>query len=625
MSFGQALRKLGTTFFFVPNGAGEISRQRLGMTFNQLKTSPFPTLMQPEKRPRTIAPLGWALAALALFMLLLAGRGRSSFVLLHDNFDSEVAWVVLLAKWRLALAGGPGVVVPPIMNGLPRDAMRSGLSVTLLVFSALRDSPLAAYLLHEALVRLAGLLGMYALLRRKEFLPRPEQRGLAAAVALLWAVLPAYSIFGLSVLGQPWLLRAALRLRDDNARRRWPDYLLCLAFPGWSALVLVGVFAGAVWAAALALDVARRGRAAWPATRRGLAGLVLLGLGYAVVEWRMLYSLLVAHEFVAHREAFDLARLEPGGWGRWARQAGQLFWLGQYHASAFFKGGIVLAAGVALLQLHGAARRALARQVALALAGLLALCAGAAALPELSARLQGTLPLLHAFSLERFYFLLALAWVLVLVLALRQLPAGRLAYALVALQLPLALAANPEAVNNLRALAGRPAAAAPGYAAYAAPGLFGQVRQAIARQGGGAPASYRVVCLGLPPAAAQLNGFYTLDSYQTLYPLAYKLAFRRIMAGELAKDAALATYFDAWGNRCYLFSSELGRDFLVGKQPARTVQHLAFDAAAFRALGGRYLLSAVALAHPAESGLRLLGVFDDSQAYWRLHVYEVAR
>jgi hypothetical protein len=71
-----------------------------------------------------------------------------------------------------------------------------------------------------------------------------------------------------------------------------------------------------------------------------------------------------------------------------------------------------------------------------------------------------------------------------------------------------------------------------------------------------------------------------------------------------------------------LFSAELGRNFLVGKRPVRTVQHWAFDAAAFWHLGGRYVLSAVRLAHPAESGLRLLGVFDDSESYWRLHLYE---
>jgi hypothetical protein len=242
--------------------------------------------------------------------------------------------------------------------------------------------------------------------------------------------------------------------------------------------------------------------------------------------------------------------------------------------------------------------------------------------PQVSMRLQNHLPLLHAFTISRFYFLLALPWVLLLVLAVRQLPVGRLAYVLVSVQLLPALAANPEFTNNLLALVGRPRANAPGYAAFVAPGLLRQVQVTIAARTGQLPPSYRVACLGLPPAVAQYNGFYTLDSYQTLYPLAYKQAFRPIIAGELAKSQALATYFDAWGNRCYVLSAELGRNFLVGKAPARTVQHFAFDAVAFRRLGGRYLLSAVRLAHPEESGLRLLSVFNDSQAYWQLHVYE---
>jgi hypothetical protein len=565
-----------------------------------------------------LKPLYRALLWLVVFMLPLVALGPRTFILLHDNLEAEVVWAHLLAKLHLALAHGPTVVVPPIMDGLPRAALRSGLSVTIFIFHLLPAAPLAAYLLHEALLRVVGLLSMYWLLRRYG-LARPEQRGLAAAVALLWAVLPAYSIFGLSVLGQPALLRAALGLRDGRAR--WPEWLVCAALPWWSSFVLVGPFVAVVWGLGLLLDLGRRGRAAWPATVRGAGGLALLLVGYVVVEWQLFYGLLVAKAFTAHREEFDLARLAQPSLGRGLREAAQLFWLGHYHASPFFKGGIVLAVGVGLARLAGPQRGQLGRQVAWLLGVITGVCLLAGLLPQLAAQLRG-LPLLHAFSLGRFYFLLALPWVLVLVLVLRQLPAGRLAYALVALQVGLVLAANPEFINNVRALAGRPRSDAPGYAAYVAPKLLGQASAFIQARTGQQQPAYRVACLGLPPAVAQLNGFYTLDSYQTLYPLAYKHAFRPLIAGELAKSPELATYFDAWGNRCYLFSAELGRNFLVGKQPVRTVEHWAFDAGAFQQLGGRYVLSAVRLARPAESGLRLLGVFDDSGAYWRLHLYE---
>ena len=568
-------------------------------------------------------PLVLALLGLLLFLAPVLLLGRHGYVLLHDNLDTEIPLAYLLTKLHLAFAYGRDVVVPEVMNGIPRNALRPGLSVTVLVFSVCRDNPLAAYLVHQVLVRALGLLAMYWLLRRYG-LARPEQRGLAAAVALAWATLPLYSIYGLTVMGQPALLRAALDLRQGH--RRGLAWAVCAAFPLWSIFVYVGPFIAVVWGGLLLLDVVRRGRAAWPATVRGALGLALLLGMYVVVEWPLFYSLLVAKQFVSHREEFDFVRLLPHGVGVGLKEAVRYFWLGQYHASPFFRGGVLLAVGVVLARVAPARRQLLLRRVGVvlvALAGVALFCGFA---PQLAMLYQKQLPLLHAFTLNRFHFLMSLTWFGILALALRELPATaaarRLGYGLVALQFLVALPLNTEYVNNLRLLAGMPKADAPSYAAFVAPGLFKQAKNFIFRQTGQVPADYRVVSLGLPPAVAQLNDLYTLDGNQNNYPLLYKHTFRPLVAGELAKSPALATYYDAWGNRCYLFSAELGRSYLFGKRPVRTVQHLAFDAAAFRAQGGRYLLSAVRLAHPAESGLRLLGVFDDSEAYWRLHLYE---
>ncbi|MBO5281674.1 MAG: hypothetical protein J6B43_00890, partial [Lachnospiraceae bacterium] len=60
--------------------------------------------------------------------------------------------------------------------------------------------------------------------------------------------------------------------------------------------------------------------------------------------------------------------------------------------------------------------------------------------------------------------------------------------------------------------------------------------------------------LGITPAAALYNGFYCLDGYSNLYPLEYKHEFREIIARELEKSEGVRVYFDAWGNRCYLFN-----------------------------------------------------------------------
>ncbi|GAB3636380.1 DUF6044 family protein [Hymenobacter arcticus] len=570
-------------------------------------------------------PLRFALLGLLLFLLPVLLLGRHGYVLIHDNLDTEISLAYLLTKLHLAFAYGTHVLVPQLMNGLPRNALRPGLSGTVLIFSIFQGQPLVAYLVHQVLVRALGLLAMYWLLRRYG-LARPEQRGLAAAVALAWATLPLYTIYGLTVMGQPALLRAALDLRQG--RNRGVAWLVCAAFPLWSIFVYVGPFIAVVWGGLLLLDVARRGRAAWAGTVRGAVGLGLLLSMYVVVEWPLFYSLLVAKQFVSHREEFDFVRLLPHGVGVGLKESLRYFWLGQYHASPFFRGVVLLAVGVVLARLTPARRQLLCRRVGvvlLALAGVSLFCGFA---PQLAMLYQKQLPLLHAFTLNRFHFLMSLTWFGLLALALRELPATpaaqRLGYGLVALQFVVALPLNSEYVYNLRIIAGRPKADAPSYAAFVAPDLFNQAKDFIFLQTGQRPAAYRVASLGLPPAAAQLNDFYTLDSNQNSYPLPYKHAFRPLIAGELAKSPALATYFDAWGNRCYLMSAELGRNYLIDKKLSKEVQHYAFDAGAFRQLGGRYVFSAVRLAHPAESGLRLLGVFDSSEAYWQLHLYEVA-
>ena len=568
-------------------------------------------------------PLYWALLALLVFLLPGLVLGPHAYVLIHDCLDTEISLAWLLAREHLAFAYGRGVVLPEVMNGIPRNALRPGLSGTMLLFSVFQE-PWAAYLAQQVLVRLGGLGAMYWLLRGYG-LPGPGQRGLAAALALAWATLPVYSIYGLTVLGQPALLRAALDLR----RGRGVGLALgvCAAFPLWSSFVYVGPFIAAVWGGWLLLGAGRGGRAVWAGVGRGTLGLALLLAVYVVVEWPLFYSLVFAKQFVSHREEFDYQRLVPQGLRAGLKEAARFFWVGQYHASPFFRGVVVLALGLAWRQTAGEERRQLLRRaggILLAVAGLALFCGFAM---QLAGHFQRQLPLLTAFNFNRFHFLFSLAWFGVLALSLRELPLGqpgaaRLTYGLVGLQFLVALPLNEEYLNNLRILSGHPQADAPSYAAFVAPKLLGQVRSFLARQTGQPPSAYRVASLGLPPAVAQLGGFYTLDSNQNSYPLPYKHAFRSLIAGELAKSPALATYFDAWGNRCYVQAAELGRNYFIGKQPARTVQHFAFGAAAFKQLGGRYLLSAVRLENPAESGLRLLGVFDDSEAYWRLYLYE---
>ena len=561
------------------------------------------------------SPFLVALLGLLLFLLPFAVLQNHSYITIDDNLDAEFAVPYLLVKQKVALDYRPGVELPAVMNGLPRNAARSGLSVTVGLFELL--PPWAVYLVQQALVRLLGLLAMYALLRR-QWLREAHQQAIAAGVALCWALLPLYTMYGLSVLGQAGLLLAFLELRRGPGR--WWHWLLIGAFPLWSVFAFVGPFVLAALGLLVLYD--------WWQTRhlqgRLVVGLLLLLGMYLVVEWPLFYSVLIARQFVPHRLEFDMRQITPMGLGAGLRSAGQFFFVGQYHASRFLRLAGLLAVAVVLVRAPARQRPKELKRFGLWLLVLMGLALFSGFYPQLVAAVQTQLPAVGAFNFGRFHFLSPLLWFGVLALALRELPA-RWQAVLVGLQLLVGLTMNAEWLNNLRELAGRPRAQEPNYAAYVSAPLFGQVQQAIQQQTGLAPAQYRVACLGFPPAVAQLNNFYTLDSYQNNYPLSYKRTFRPLIAGELAKSPALRAYFDAWGNRCFLFSAELGKDFRVGAFQHRIVQDFTFDPSTFRKLRGRYVLSAARLAQPAQSGLRPVGVFSRPDAYWRIFLYEVVK
>jgi hypothetical protein len=556
-----------------------------------------------------------ALVGLLLSLLPYVVLQQHSYITIDDNLDAEFSIPYLLVQQGVVFDYRTTTTLPAIMNGLPRNAARPGLSVTMLLFEML--PPWAVYLVQQALVRLLGLLGMYALLRQTG-LRQPQQQALAAALALCWALLPIYSMYGLSLLGQAGLLLAFLALRRGAAR--WWHWAIIAGFPLWSTLVFVGPFVLTALGLLVLWD--------WRTTGR-LNGRLVVGLGlllgmYVVVEWPLFYSLLVAKQFVPHRLEFDMRRLTPMGLVAGLRSSAQFFLFGQYHASRFLRLAALLAVGVAVVLAPTERRPVLRRRLATLLLALVGLALFSGFYPQLVAAVQTRLPAVGAFNFGRFHYLTPLLWFAVLALALREIP-GRWQVGLVGLQLLIGLAMNQEWLNNLRELAGRPKPNEPTYAEYMSEPLFWAVQQAVQRQTGLQPAQYRVVCLGFPPAVAQLNNFYTLDSYQNNYPLPYKHQFRPLIAGELAKNPALQTYFDAWGNRCYVFSAELGKDFRVGAFQHRIVQDFTFDTPNFRKLGGRYVLSAAQLTQPGRTGLRLAGVFTQPDAYWRIYLYEATQ
>ena len=149
--------------------------------------------------------------------------------------------------------------------------------------------------------------------------------------------------------------------------------------------------------------------------------------------------------------------------------------------------------------------------------------------------------------------------------------------------------------------------------------LFSEIKEHI-----GLPQDeYRVASIGLHPAIAQYNGFYTLDSYNNFYPLTYKYQFRKIIEKELAKNKEIRTYFDEWGGRCYLFTAELGKHYMFKKSSKKKLKTIQLQTDVFKEMGGRYIFSAVPIINEDENKLRLEKEFTTKKSVWKIYLYRV--
>ncbi len=187
--------------------------------------------------------------------------------------------------------------------------------------------------------------------------------------------------------------------------------------------------------------------------------------------------------------------------------------------------------------------------------------------------------LLDKFNFARYHFLRPMVIYVLFALALKIFwQEGRrwraVGAAAIVLQLVVLALCNEEIVYRDK----------PSFREFYAEKQFAAIRRYIGRP----VHTYRVASIGIHPAIAQYNGFYTLDTYNNFYPLEYKHRFRRIIAKELAKNKKLRQYFDEWGGRCYLFVDELGKRYMFQKNSNRTIRNLELNTNVFYDMGGRY-------------------------------------
>ena len=557
------------------------------------------TLFQKHKEKAFIVT---ALIIIALFVSPLFILGENAHIRVHDNLDSNLAWYKVL-KESGEIFGSLEAVIPQVMNGnLLRNAF--GTEWSGIVWLHALFPTMLAYAISQTITRVFAFIGMYLLLR-DHFLRSDEWILISVGTALTFALTPFWPSGMLSTLGMPLALWAFLHIR--NGRISWREYAVFTLLPLYSSIVL-GMFfflfaMGVLWI----IDVIKRKKH----VIGFLIALIYMSLVYMIVEYRLVYSFIFDDDPNSRDEYFhttlSLARV--------IRLTFKNYVFGHTHVMTVHALIILPVLFIALLIIW---KKGWWKQEKLFI--YLFILNFLLSLWYAFWFFKGWEPLtekfhfMNTFNFARFHFLRPLVIYASFALALKVMwqfhhwwkPIVSLCIIAQIVQL---VPFNEEIAHHQK----------PSVKEFYDVELFSEIKDYI-----GLPQDeYRVASIGLHPAIAQYNGFYTLDSYNNFYPLTYKYQFRKIIEKELAKNKEIRTYFDEWGGRCYLFTDELGKHYMFKKSSKKKLKTIQLQTDVFKEMGGRYIFSAVPIINEDENKLRLEKEFTTKKSVWKIYLYRV--
>jgi hypothetical protein len=528
--------------------------------------------------------------------------GQDAHLRVHDNLDSNLGWYKVL-KNSGQLFAPSNAPIHQIINGqLSRDAFYSQYYLMVILFSIL--PPMVAYGMSQLITRVIAFLGMYLLLN-KYVLKEKNYGIIRVGVALTFALTPYWPSGMLSILGMPLALWAFLNIRKGD--KSWQNYTVLTVLPFLSSFVLGFFFFLASMGIFWLIDLFRTKK--W--NLRLFFSILYMSVIYILIDYRLVASMFLPHE-ATNREAF----VESNNNFIQTLQLIVKNYVFSHNQDRTISQYVILPLTLiclCIVLVKGNWKKE-KLFIGLHVLNLVLSVWYAFWFFQGFQPLKNHFSILTTFNFSRFHYLRPMIIYILFALSLKMVwKIGRYGKIIAAICIAaqfLALIPYNEQVYYK---------SSPTYRQFFAEKQFSNIKKYI-----GLPVNqYRVVSVGIHPDIAQYSGFYTLDTYSNIYPLAYKKNFREIIAPELGKNKALANYFDYWGGRCYVFVDELGQNYMFSKYSSKKIEHLHLNTSKLKQMGGLFILSAVPILNAEENHLLLKKVFQSKESYWKIYLYKV--
>lgn len=607
-------------------GKGELTAQAFLIIIFHMKT-----LFSFCYRHKKGCYLGAGILFSVLLMIPYILLGTGSIVTYHDQLDGELLNYILAARYLFTDIR----VYPEVMNGLPAAGAVPPAPFFVLLYVLFQ--PFTAFMLSQWIIYLVGFVGMFLLLSKLT-----KREFISFGIAVIFMLLPFYPVYGLCIPGQPLLFYAVLSLYEN--KRKFFHYFLILFYGASSSPVLVGfacLLVLGIFAVFQSIRVLR--------TKRGAVFSPWLSIGILLAAYILCNLELVkqvlfpASSYISHKTELVLSPSEPFSYFGEVLGKG-IDYAQSYHTVLFFLTGFSLLALLVpyivrtrkkrLSSAIPASSKNLLFKAAITLLSIAMICL-------FSSFYHGTFVtglrnasegILKTFNLDRVCWLLPTAWCILAAYLLsfitelfdgasvKRLFGTIIVFATLGVW-GLTVLFHSALYPNLAKLLKGGDYYALDWDNFFSEDIFRQIDEAIGKP----KEDYRVVSVGIYPAAAAYNGFYCLDGYSNNYPLEYKRAFRRIIEKELEKNDYIRTLFDTWGNRCYITTAEQANYYTFEKKWNSVIYDLDLNTEVLKEWNCQYVFSAAYLMDAEEKGLSLLreAPFETEGSWYHIYVYEV--
>lgn len=558
-------------------------------------------------------------------------NGEDSHIQIHDNLDCDFIYQHLLKLSGNLFNTSVDSVVPSVLNGLNASYIHSNFNF--LNFFFLLFPSYWAYILNGIVVRFIGFTGTWYLGKNYFSI---ENKKVLYLISLIFALLAARTIYGITIFGLPFLFWAFLNLKNNQKQIFSFFYILFYAF--YSHFVLIGpfiltaVFLYFYFTKALNKNI--------------FLGLVTLFFGYVAFNATFIINYIFGEE--SHRSV-------------WEYTFNADFYLiknfiinlviGHTHTAS------IVSIPALILMYWNLNNKAV--RITFIVYILLCIFYGFESWVQYFSSL---LPIMSGFDFSRFSALKPIVYLVLLfhLVSNKRTPI-RIIYLVLIIQLgfnfirdrdflynsilvaKIDLEKSINIYNNkiIKPLNGllsktdkkkffkerNSFANIQTFNQFFDPKLYNEVKEYI----GASPETYRVVNIGLPPAVTQYNGFYTLDAFQVLYPLRHKKNMMEMSGNELFKKNVLFRFGNnhGAGHYCFLFSDEFIEKckfptnvFCKSNIDNFKIKQFKMNPQRFQEMGGKYIFSVVEILNAKENQLSLEKIFRSNISKTKIFLYK---